>query len=142
MRTCVRFMIACVLLPRFQLTVASEGRTELLQAPVALAPEPGGTQQIGEVSLSAEAFGVHPGMRLGEALARCPRLTLIAPDPAGVADFWERLLVRLESIGAAVEPERPGLACFDATGLLRLCGGVEGVLKAVRTALRMPARFG
>jgi protein ImuB len=40
----------------------------------------------------------------------------------GVANGWERLLVRLESIGAAVEPERPGLACFDARGLLRLHG--------------------
>src|ERR1700723_1300075 len=119
-------MIACVLIPRFALTTAVGTRQELLQAPTALAPEPGGTQQIGEVSLAAEAFGIHPGMRLGEALARCPRLTLIPPDPAGVADLWERVLVRLESVGAAVEPERPGLVCFDAKGLLRLHGGVEG----------------
>jgi protein ImuB len=59
-----------------------------------------------------------------------------------VADLWERLLVRLESIGAAVEPERPGLACFDAQGLLRLQGGIDGVLVAARRALRVPARFG
>ena len=97
---------------------------------------------VGEVSLAAEAFGVHPGMRLGEALARCPRLTLIPPDPAGVADAWERLLVRLESVGASVEPERPGLVCFEAQGLLRLYGGVEGVLRAARRAVRGPARFG
>jgi protein ImuB len=135
-------MIACVLIPRFGLTTALGDRSELLQSPVALAPEPGGTQQVGEVSLAAEAFGVHPGMRLGEALARCPRLSLVPPDPAGVADLWERLLVRLESMGAAVEPERPGLVCFDARGLLRLYGGTEGVLRAARTALRMPARFG
>jgi protein ImuB len=135
-------MIVCVLLPRFQLTVAAGERTELLKAPAALAPEPGGIQTVGEVSLAAEAFGVHPGMRLGEALARCPRLTLVPPDPAGVADRWERLLVRLESIGAAVEPERPGLACFDARGLLRLHGGIEGVLSAARRALRTPARYG
>jgi protein ImuB len=184
-------MIVCVLLPRFQLTVAAEARraagalglggriaaeasglggriaaeasglggriaardagrgamdagarTELLQHPVALAPEPGGVQLVGEVSLAAEAFGIHPGMRLGEALARCPRLTLVPPDPAGVADCWERLLVRLESVGAAVEPERPGLVCFDATGLLRLHGGIEGVLAATRRALRLPARYG
>jgi protein ImuB len=32
--------------------------------------------------------------------------------------------------------------CFDARGLLRLHGGVEGVLAAVRRALRAPARFG
>ena len=135
-------MIVCVLIPRFALTTALGDRSELMQSPVALAPEPGGTQQVGEVSLAAEAFGVHPGMRLGEALARCPRLTLVPPDPAGVADLWERLLVRLESVGAAVEPERPGLVCFDARGLLRLHGGTEGVLRAARTALRMPARFG
>jgi protein ImuB len=68
-----------------------------------------------------------------------------------VADTWERLLVRLESIGAAVEPERPGLACFDARGLLRLHGGafavndverLRGVLKVTRHALGVPARFG
>jgi protein ImuB len=135
-------MIVCVLIPRFALTTAIGDRSELLQTPVALAPEPGGTQQIGEVSLAAEAFGLHPGMRLGEALARCPRLTLIPPDPAGVADSWERMLVRLESIGAAVEPERPGLVCFDARGLLRLQGGIDGVLASARRALRFPARYG
>ncbi|MGA2009105.1 MAG: hypothetical protein ABSH51_01025 [Solirubrobacteraceae bacterium] len=135
-------MIVCVLIPRFALTTAAGDRGELLQKPVALAPEPGGAQQLGEVSLAAEAFGVQPGMRLGEALARCPELTLVSPDPAGVADLWERLLVRLESIGAAVEPERPGLVCFDARGLLRLHGGIEGVLGAARRALRVPARLG
>jgi protein ImuB len=138
----VRNIIVCALLARFQLTIAVGDRTELLHTPAALAPQPGGVQEVGEASLAAEAFGVHQGMRLGEALARCPRLVLIPPDPAGVAEFWERLLVRLESIGAAVEPERPGLVCFEARGLLRLHGGVEGVLSAARRALRVPARFG
>ena len=135
-------MIVCVLFPRFELTVAARERDGLLKFPAALAPEPGESQQVGQVSLSAEAFGIHPGMALGEALARCPRLVLIPPDPVGVADLWERLLVRLESIGAAVEPERPGLGCFEARGLLRLHGGVDGVLSAARRALREPARYG
>src|SRR5947209_5694913 len=138
--------VVCVLFPRFQLAIAAGARDGLLQTPAALAPEPGRVQQVGEVSLAAEAFGVHAGMRLGEALARCPRLTLIPPDPAGVADAWERLLVRLEVIGAAVEPERPGLVCFDALGLLRLHGRrigsdperVKGVLEAARRSLRTP----
>jgi nucleotidyltransferase/DNA polymerase involved in DNA repair len=134
--------VVCVLIPRFELTIAAGDRTELLQTPAALAPEPGAAEKVGEVSLAAEAFGVHVGMRLGEALARCPRLMLVPPDPVGVADAWERLLVRLESMGAAVEPERPGLVCFDATGLLRLYGGLRGVLDAARHALRAPARFG
>jgi protein ImuB len=147
-------MIVCVLLPRFELSVAAGDRRELVGCPVALAPEPGG-QQLGEVSPAAEAFGIHAGMRLGEALARCPRLALLPPDPAGVAEAWERLLAALESIGAGVEPERPGLACFDARGLLRLHGGMlapggapasggalGSVLAATRRALRAPARLG
>ncbi len=135
-------MIVCVLLPRFELTVAVGDRDGLLTMPAALAPEPGGVQRVGQVTLAAEAFGIHPGMGLGEALARCPRLRLIAPDPVAVADLWERLLVRLESIGAAVEAQRPGLGCFEARGLVRLHGGLDGVLVAARRALRMPARYG
>ncbi len=149
-------LITCVLLPRFELVVAAGGRNELLGVPAAIAPEPG-SQQIGAVSAAAEGFGVSPGMRLGEALARCQRLTLIPPDPAGVQERWEQMLIALEAIGAAVEPLSPGLVCFDARGLLRLHGGaasrglvgsalaqqeIEAVLTAARRALAAPARFG
>jgi nucleotidyltransferase/DNA polymerase involved in DNA repair len=131
--------VVCVLLPRFELVVAVGSRAELLKAPAALAPEPGREQLVGEVSAPAEAFGIHPGMRLGEALARCPRLMLVPPDPVGVADAWERVLLRLEAMGALVEPGHPGLACFDATGLRRLHGGsLETVLAATREGLRRP----
>jgi protein ImuB len=135
--------IVCVMLPRFELAVAAGGREALLEGPAALAPEPGREQLVGEVSRAAEAFGIHPGMRLGEALARCPRLALVPPDPVGVADDWERVVRRLESVGAGVEAGRPGLACFDARGLRRLHGGsLDGVVAAVRAALRRPARIG
>lgn len=131
------------MLPRFELAVAAGGRETLLQGPAALAPEPGREQFVGEVSHAAEAFGIHPGMRLGEALARCPRLALVPPDPVGVADAWERVVGALEAIGAAVESDRPGLACFDARGLRRLHGGsLDGIVAAVRGALRRPARIG
>lgn len=94
-------------------------------------------------------------MRLGEALSRCSRLMLVPPDPAGVADFWEARLAALESLGAAVEPGLPGVACFDARGLLRLYGARLGamaawpapddlgqILLAARKAVGVPARFG
>src|ERR687889_1153233 len=135
--------IVCVMLPRFALAVAAGGREALLQGPAALAPEPGRELEVGEVSQAAEAFGIHPGMRMGEALARCPRLALVPPDPVGVADDWERVVARLEATGAAVEADRPGLACFDARGLRRLHGGtLDGVVTAVRADLRRPARIG
>ena len=136
-------MVVCVLLPRFELSVAAGGRAELARGPVALAPEPGREPLIGEASAAAEAQGVKAGLRLGEALARCPTLRLVAPDPAGVADEWDRVLAALEGIGAEVESERPGVACFDASGLLNLHGGLDGVLTVTRRALRgAPARLG
>jgi nucleotidyltransferase/DNA polymerase involved in DNA repair len=136
-------MIVCVLLPRFELTVAAGGREALAAGPLALAPELGREQLIGEASAAAEAYGIRAGLRLGEALARCPALRLVAPDPAGVADAWERILGALEGIGAAVESERPGAAWFDARGLRGLHGGdVEGVIAAARRALATPARIG
>jgi protein ImuB len=136
-------VIVCVLLPRFELLIAAGDREALMQGPAALAPEPGREQFVGEVSAPAEVFGIHPGMRMGEALARCPRLALVPPDPVGVADAWEGVLARLESVGAAVESPRPGIACFEARGLRRLHGGsMDGVVAAVRRALRRPARIG
>jgi protein ImuB len=129
--------VVCVLLPRFELVVAVGAREALLQGPAALAPESGREQLVGEVSAAAEGFGIHPGMRMGEALARCPRLALVPPDPVGVADAWERMLLALEAAGAMVEPGRPGLACFEAGGLRRLHGGsLDGVLEATRETLR------
>ncbi|MBA3746859.1 MAG: hypothetical protein H0W96_05120, partial [Solirubrobacterales bacterium] len=122
-------MIVCVLLDRFELAVAAGGRAGLLGEPAALAPEPGRELFVGEVSQAAETFGIHAGMRMGEALARCPRLALVPPDPMGVADAWELALARLESLGAEVESLRPGEACFDASGLQRLhCGRVVRML--------------
>jgi protein ImuB len=135
--------IVCALLPRFELEIAAGGRDALLAGPAALAPEPGREQLVGEVSAAAEAAGVRPGMRLGEALSRCPALALVPPDPVAVNDAWEDVLARLESVGAAVEPGAPGLACFDARGLRRLHGGtLDGVVAATRAALRRPARIG
>src|SRR5688500_11377729 len=92
MRTYVLSMIVCVLLPRFELAVAAGGREALAAAPLALAPEIGREQLVGETSAAAEAHGVRAGLRLGEALARCPTLQLVTPDPAGVADAWEGIV--------------------------------------------------
>jgi protein ImuB len=134
-------MIACVLIPRFELAVAAGGLEPLAGRAVAIAPEVG-SGPIGEVSGAAQAFGVRSGMALGEALARCPTLELLGADPIAVAAAWERTLRTLETIGAGVEPTRPGLACFSLDGLRGLHGGSdELVLVAARRALDRPARL-
>ena len=92
MRTYVRLWSVCVLIPRFELLAAVGDRRELLREALALAPEPDRAQVVGEVSGAAQALGIHPGMRLGEALARCPGLRLIPPDPERAARAWEAVL--------------------------------------------------
>lgn len=135
-------LVACALIPRLSLSSALRERRELLGRPVALAPEPGGPQVIGEASGAAEALGVRAGMRLGEALSRCPDLGLVAPDPVAAEATWERSLQSLESIGARVEVSRPGEAFFAVEPLRVICGPPEKALARARRALGAGARVG
>jgi nucleotidyltransferase/DNA polymerase involved in DNA repair len=122
-------MVACILIPGFELQVALHDRPRLALRPAALAPLPGAEPLLGPVTAAAEASGVRSGMRLGEALATCPSLVLVERDPAGVEEQWERVLGRLEDNGFAVEPVEPGCLYFDTRGVERLYGGVTPALK-------------
>ena len=133
--------VTCALIPRFRLIAATESG-EILARPSALAPEPGAAQLIGEVSEPAERFGLRAGMRMGEALSRCPELALIPPDPERAEYSWEEALRRLEGIGAEVESDRAGEAFFEAGGLEGLWGGIEGVLGQVRAQVGSAVRLG
>ena len=122
-------MLACLFSPGFELRAALRARPRLALEPAALAPPPGTEPLVGPVTAAAEATGVQPGMRLGEALATCPELVLVEPDPAAVEREWEALLRRLEDAGIAVEPAEPGVVYFDTRGVERLYGGVEAALR-------------
>ncbi len=122
-------MIACLLIPGFELRAALRSRPRLAVVPAALAPEPGREQLLGPVTAAAEATGVVAGMRLGEALATCPELVLVEQDPAGVEREWEGVLRRLEDAGFGVEPVEPGVVVFETGGVERLYGGVEAALR-------------
>jgi protein ImuB len=87
------------------------------------------------VTAAAEAAGVRPGMRLGEALALCPDLTLVEQDPATAEHEWEQLLQRLEDSGFGVEPAVPGCVYFETRGIERLYGGLEAALKRALAAV-------
>ena len=86
--------------PPFPLLAAAWGADgRCISEPVALAPEGGGEQMVGEASAAAEATGVTAGMRMGEALSRCPGLRLVPPDPEGTRALWGSVLDGIESIG-------------------------------------------
>ncbi|HZT46113.1 MAG TPA: hypothetical protein VFA24_08040 [Gaiellaceae bacterium] len=128
-------MVACILIPGFELRAALRDRPRLGLQPAALAPLPGTEPLLGPVTAVAEAAGVRPGMRLGEALATCPSLVLVERDPAAVEEAWEGIVRRLEDAGFAIEPVEPGCLYFDTRGVERLYGGVAGVLKRALRAI-------
>src|SRR5919199_1459929 len=133
-RTYVR-VIACLLIPGFELRAALRERPALAIRPAALGPAPGEEPLLGPVTAPAEAAGVQPGMRMGEALSLCPNLALVDQDPAVVEHEWEQLLKRLEDSGFAVESAAAGCVYFETRGIERLYRGLEPALKRALAAV-------
>src|SRR5690348_15035906 len=113
-------MIACLSVPGLELKAALRKAPSLALRPAALAPEAGAEPLLGPVTAAAERAGVQPGMRLGEALATCPGLVLVDPDPAAAEQAWEEIVRGLEDAGFAVEPAQAGIAFFETKGVERL----------------------
>jgi protein ImuB len=127
-------MIACLSIPGFELKAALRRQPSLATRPAALAPEAGGEPLVGPVTAAAAAAGVVPRMRLGEALATCPQLVLVDPDPAAAELAWEETVRALEDAGFSVEPAALGVAYFETRGVERLYGGLEPALKRALAA--------
>src|SRR6478736_4495822 len=128
-------VIACLLIPGFELRAALRERPALALRPAALGPAAGEEPLLGPVTAAAEAAGVQPGMRLGEALSLCPDLALVEQDPATAEHEWEQLLKRLEDSGFAVESAAVGCVYFETRGIERLYGGLEPALKRALAAV-------
>ena len=132
-------MIVTATIPRFALLVALLAARRPVDACIALGPQPGDTQIVGQCTPTAAQAGVTSGLRVGEALARCPQLELVVPDPGAAEHAAEEVTERLEGIGAAVQPGEPGIWTFTTSGLERLYGGLGGVLRHVKVALPVGA---
>src|SRR6266850_7741370 len=128
-------MVACILIPGFELRAALRARPSLALRPVALAPSEGEEPLLGPVTAAAEAKGVKPGMRMGEALATCPELVLVEQDPSAAEQAWEEILRALEDTGFAVDPAGVGCVYFETNGVERLYGGLEPALRRALSAV-------
>ncbi len=124
------YMVISVILPLLALRAALGKAQNRLLEPIALAPQHDARQALGEVSRVAWGLGVRPGMGLGEAIDICPGLVLVNPDPSYAESLWQKILGRLEAIGAGVESDHHGEAFFQADEIERLYGGLKGVLEA------------
>src|SRR5256714_3559843 len=129
-------MIACLLIPGFELRAALRKQPGLALRPAALSPVAGMEPLLGPVTTAAERLGVRPGMRLGEALATCPGLVLVEQDPAAAEQAWEEVLRALEDSGFAVDSAEPGCVYFETRGVERLYGGLEPALRRALAAGR------
>jgi nucleotidyltransferase/DNA polymerase involved in DNA repair len=128
-------VIACLSIPGLELQAALRRTPALALRPAALAPEAGAEPLLGPVTRAAEAAGVRPGMRLGEALATCPGLALVEPDPAAAETAWEEVVRSLEDAGFSVEAAALGVAYFETRGVERLYGGLEPALRRALSAV-------
>jgi protein ImuB len=131
-------------LPAFEL------RLELVRSPgldttsvALLAPgDPGGRQVVDQLSERAGASGVRPGMLVSQAVALCPGLTFLEPDPAHYAAAFHDVIEVLAGITPVVEPVEPGLVHLGVDGLERLHGSprtqVDRVLRVLLEVLPPP----
>ena len=132
--------VACAYIPNFALGCAL-GADPSCAGPLALAPEPGGAQLIGECSPAAQALGIREGMRLAEALAHDHRLKLVQIDEVEAHGIWEEFIRRLEGMGLEVESPSPGEAYFELGGVRKLIGGAEEVLRSAAKLLPKSTRL-
>jgi protein ImuB len=76
-------------------------------------------------SAAARAEGVKRGLRLREAQARCPLLTLLDYDPALDIRSFEPVLEAIEATMPGAQLLRPGIVAVRARGPARYYGGEE-----------------
>ena len=140
-------MVVCVYLPRFELVVSCRGPAGA-GGPAAGGGADGARRQRGRRPAGGGGLGGRRGQgrEQGDGARRGARPLPRAGARAGRSRQGRRgvggALCALESIGAAVEGARPGLAYFQTDGLLGLHGTPAGAIAAARVALGRPARIG
>jgi nucleotidyltransferase/DNA polymerase involved in DNA repair len=117
--------IACVSIPNFALRVEILQRPELDGQPLALRSAE--TQRPVIVDCTPEAIeqGVRPGMLPREALAMCPHVVTVMPNPARDSAVFNDVVASLEELSPAVEPDDLGRCYVDLVGLDRHLGSPE-----------------
>ena len=121
--------IACLLVPALALGVEIARRPQLQGRPVAIAGARG--QRVTEVSEDASRRGVRPGQRLGEAVAWCPGLTVLAERPARVRRAASRLVDAAAAVSPLVEEAAPGEIYADLRGLDDLYPDMDALAQAL-----------
>ena len=95
----------CLWLPIFELRLELVRSPDLDRTSVALlAAEGGARRRLRQVSERAWRAGVRPGQLVSQAVALCPSLTLLEPDPAHYDAAQEAMVEALADLTPVVQP--------------------------------------
>ncbi len=123
-------------IPAFPIAVARVCRPELRNRPVVVAPPQSDRALLLAISPEARREGLFKGMPLEAAVKRCPRLTVLSPDPP----LLERACRSLEqAVGRYTplwEPSRPGHIYLDVSGTERLWGRPRDTAERLRREVK------
>ena len=97
-------------------SIEQQYRPELRGRPVAVCPGAVRASAVISASREARALGVRTGMRVYQALPRCPDLVLLQPDPEKYREISHRLLLLLDSYSPRVLPLSIDEAAVDLSG--------------------------
>lgn len=95
----------------------------------------GGASQRGVVSTAsyeAREFGIHSAMPTWQARRRCPHGIFIPPDGNLYGQYSRRGMEILSAYSPRFQPTSIDEAYVDATGSLRLFGGVEAICESIK----------
>lgn len=95
---------------------------EGIQGPLAISA----AHRIRVCDAAARAAGVRRGMRVRQARAVCPSLTVLTDAPDRDSRMFESIATGLDEVAAAVEVLRPGLVVVDARAAARYHGDEAG----------------
>lgn len=132
----------CLWIPAFELCVERIRRPEFAGRPLALPGGGAGTRRTIERTCErATVAGVRPGMLLSRAVALCPSLAILDPDPAFYEAARDALLAELGEWSPIVEPAGPERIFVGVDGLERLHGPPPWQVGSVleRLSRRFPA---
>ncbi len=121
--------------PRLPLEALGEGAGAAGVPPLVVASDGSAHASLLVVNESARAAGIRPGMGLGAADARVPRLEVRGRDPALETAALEALAVWAGRFSNFVSLEPPAGLLIEIGGSLRLFGGVGKLRQEIESGL-------
>ena len=122
--------VAALWFPDWPVQAATLDAADTLQEPIAIAAQ----HRIKVCSQAARRAGVRRGMRVRNAQALAPELTVVEDNPDRDGRMFASLAGGLDDVAASVEVLRPGLIVADLQAAARFHGSEDTALEMMLDA--------